>query len=99
MTQPFFPVARPSVTELEHKLVMRAVQSGWISSLGEFIDRFLLGILDFPPSDFLLDPAHTYRSRIVDIMEGQTAGDGDKGLEALFDRKHTKRKFEPHGGG
>jgi perosamine synthetase len=36
----FFPISRPSLGPLESEYVMRAVDSGWISSIGEFITRF-----------------------------------------------------------
>jgi perosamine synthetase len=35
-----FPISRPSIGKLELELVTRAVESGWISSIGEFISRF-----------------------------------------------------------
>lgn len=36
----FIPISRPSITQLERELVLRAVESGWVSSLGEFITSF-----------------------------------------------------------
>ena len=35
-----YPLARPSITELEEDYVVRAVKSGWISSLGPFVTDF-----------------------------------------------------------
>jgi perosamine synthetase len=46
MTQ-FFPVSRPSLTARETEYVMRAVESGWISSIGEFVDEFEEGFARF----------------------------------------------------
>lgn len=43
----FFPISRPSIGELESDLVTRAVKSGWISSLGEFISKFEDDFADF----------------------------------------------------
>jgi len=40
MAQAFIPVARPDLGELERRFVAEAVESGWISSIGPFIDRF-----------------------------------------------------------
>ncbi len=37
---PLIPVAQPDLSELEVEYVMQAVRSGWVSSIGEFIDRF-----------------------------------------------------------
>lgn len=35
-----YPVARPSLTELEEKYVLDAVRSGWVSSQGPYLERF-----------------------------------------------------------
>jgi perosamine synthetase len=43
----FFPVSRPSLTALESEYVSRAVQSGWVSSIGEFIGAFEIGFARF----------------------------------------------------
>ncbi len=34
------PVASPDIGPLEERYVAEAVHSGWVSSLGEFVDRF-----------------------------------------------------------
>jgi perosamine synthetase len=39
-TRKFYPVSRPSLTQLETDYVMSAISSGWISSIGEFITKF-----------------------------------------------------------
>jgi perosamine synthetase len=36
----FIPVSEPTITEKETEYVMQAVKSGWVSSLGEFINKF-----------------------------------------------------------
>ena len=36
----FIPISKPSITQREIDYVSKAVQSGWVSSLGEFIDQF-----------------------------------------------------------
>ena len=36
----FFPVSRPSLSSLEEEYVVDAVRSGWVSSLGAYVDRF-----------------------------------------------------------
>ena len=38
--EPFLPVAEPDIGALEEQYLLEAFRSGWISSLGEFIDRF-----------------------------------------------------------
>ena len=42
-----YPVSMPSITELEHELVLDAVKSGWISSLGPYINEFEEGFAKF----------------------------------------------------
>ena len=38
--KPFLPVAEPDLGPLEEQYVLEAVRSGWVSSIGAFIDRF-----------------------------------------------------------
>jgi len=40
MTGNFIPISRPSIGELEEKFVMDAVRSGWVSSIGRYIEEF-----------------------------------------------------------
>ena len=40
MAKKFFPVSQPSITQKEISYVTRAIESGWVSSLGSFIDEF-----------------------------------------------------------
>jgi perosamine synthetase len=37
---PFLPVAEPDLGPLEEQYVLEALRSGWVSSMGAFIDRF-----------------------------------------------------------
>jgi len=37
---PFIPVSEPDIGELELRYVTEAVRSGWVSSIGPFVDRF-----------------------------------------------------------
>ncbi|MCU4175077.1 DegT/DnrJ/EryC1/StrS family aminotransferase [Carboxylicivirga sp. N1Y90] len=36
----FIPISIPSITPLEHAFVNKAVTSGWVSSMGQYIDQF-----------------------------------------------------------
>lgn len=38
--QSVLPVAEPDLTELEERYVLDAVRSGWVSSIGEYVNRF-----------------------------------------------------------
>jgi len=40
MPDKFIPVSEPTITEREIEYVTQAVKSGWVSSLGEFINKF-----------------------------------------------------------
>jgi perosamine synthetase len=46
MTQ-FYPISQPSLTSLETEYVTRAIESGWISSIGEYVDAFEEGFARF----------------------------------------------------
>ena len=39
----FYPVSSPDIGDLEVQYVSRAVRSGWVSSIGEYVDRFEAG--------------------------------------------------------
>lgn len=43
----FIPISRPSITQLEIQYVNEAVSSGWVSSLGKFVDLFEEGFAAF----------------------------------------------------
>ncbi len=46
-TNAFLPVAEPDIGELEERYVLEALRSGWVSSIGAFIDRFERMFADF----------------------------------------------------
>jgi perosamine synthetase len=54
----FFPISRPSIGDLERDYVTRAVSSGWVSSLGEFIDEFEAGFARFCETRFAVSVAN-----------------------------------------
>jgi perosamine synthetase len=43
----FIPISKPSITEREELLISEAVKSGWVSSLGSFIDEFEKKFADY----------------------------------------------------
>jgi perosamine synthetase len=47
MEQGFIPVAEPDLGPLEERYVMEAVRSGWVSSIGSFIERFEQGFANY----------------------------------------------------
>jgi len=47
MNKLFLPVSEPDIGKLEEELVMQAVRSGWVSSLGKFISEFETGFSSF----------------------------------------------------
>ncbi len=40
MSDDFLPVAQPDIGALEEQLVLEAVRSGWVSSIGHFVEEF-----------------------------------------------------------
>jgi perosamine synthetase len=47
LEDPWLPVAEPSIGPLEAEYVLDAVNSGWVSSAGPYIERFERGMADF----------------------------------------------------
>ena len=45
--QKYYPISMPSITDKEVEYVGNAVGSGWVSSLGQYIDQFESGFADF----------------------------------------------------
>ena len=43
----FYPIAEPDIGELEIQYVTDAVRSGWVSSLGRYVEEFERGFADF----------------------------------------------------
>ncbi len=48
----FIPISRPSITKLEIEYVNEAVTSGWVSSLGKFVDLFETGFAEFCGAEY-----------------------------------------------
>jgi len=47
MESPFLPVAEPDLGPLEEQYVLDALRSGWVSSIGKYIERFEKGFAAF----------------------------------------------------
>ena len=54
MSKRFIPVSEPTITEKEIEYVLKAVKSGWVSSLGEFITKFEEDFAKFVGTKFAL---------------------------------------------
>ncbi|PKN64827.1 MAG: aminotransferase DegT [Deltaproteobacteria bacterium HGW-Deltaproteobacteria-15] len=52
MNDEFLPVAEPDLSQVEEDLVLEALRSGWVSSLGSFITRFENEFAHFCQSPF-----------------------------------------------
>lgn len=50
----FIPISKPSITQKEITLVTDAVKSGWVSSLGKYIDLLEHRFADFCKSDYAI---------------------------------------------
>jgi len=50
----FIPVSEPSITEKEISYVLEALRSGWVSSLGEYIERFERKFAEFVGTKYVL---------------------------------------------
>jgi perosamine synthetase len=54
MPNQFLPVARPSIGSREEELVLDALRSGWISSIGKYIDEFEVAFARYCHVDYAL---------------------------------------------
>lgn len=54
MTGNFIPISRPSIGELEEKFVMDAVRSGWVSSIGRYIEEFEASFARYCGTEFAI---------------------------------------------
>ncbi len=52
MVSKSYPVSSPDIGELELKYVSEAVKSGWVSSIGEFVERFEKGFSEYCGADY-----------------------------------------------
>ena len=50
----FYPVSQPSITETEVAYVCDAVRSGWVSSIGKYVDEFERGFAHFCGTEYAL---------------------------------------------
>lgn len=72
----FFPISKPSITQLEIDYVTDAVKSTWISSLGPYIDRFESEFASFCEARFGVSVANgTVALHLSLVAQGIGPGD------------------------
>jgi len=54
MSDGFIPISKPSIGGREKELVLDAIESGWVSSIGEYIDRFERQFADYCGVEYAL---------------------------------------------
>jgi perosamine synthetase len=54
MSDSFIPVSKPFIGEREKKLVLDALDSGWVSSIGKYIDEFEASFAHYCGTEFAL---------------------------------------------
>ncbi len=54
MPDDFIPISKPMIGARERELVLDALDSGWVSSIGEYIDRFEAGFARYCGTDYAL---------------------------------------------
>lgn len=75
MTQ-FFPISQPSITDKEVSYITDAVQSGWVSSLGPYIEKFERRFADFCGTRYALTTSNgTTALHLALLALGIKAGD------------------------
>lgn len=72
----FFPVSRPSICEKEIAYVTDAIASGWVSSLGPYIESFEHGFAEFVGTRYALTTSNgTTGLHLALVAAGIKAGD------------------------
>src|SRR6267154_2100652 len=54
MSESFIPISQPSIGSRERELVLDAVDSGWVSSIGKYIDEFEAAFARYCGTDYAL---------------------------------------------
>ncbi len=54
MSDSFIPISQPSIGSRERELVLDAVDSGWVSSIGKYIDEFEATFARYCGTDYAL---------------------------------------------
>ena len=60
----FIPVSEPSITKKEIRYVTDAIRSGWVSSLGPYIDKFEKEFASYVGTKYALTTSSGYHSFI-----------------------------------
>ena len=72
----FFPISQPSITEKEVSYVTDAVRSGWVSSLGAYIEKFEHRFAEFCGTRYALTTSNgTTALHLALLAVGSKAGD------------------------
>src|ERR1700710_2327611 len=54
MSESFIPISKPYIGAREKELVLDALDSGWVSSIGKYIDQFEAGFARYCGTEFAL---------------------------------------------
>lgn len=54
MSESFIPISKPSIGAREKELVLEALDSGWVSSIGKYIDEFEAGFARYCGTEYAL---------------------------------------------
>ena len=50
----FIPISQPTITQKEIEYVTDAISSGWVSSLGKYIDKFEKNFAEYCETEYAL---------------------------------------------
>ncbi|HLZ02772.1 MAG TPA: DegT/DnrJ/EryC1/StrS family aminotransferase [Bradyrhizobium sp.] len=76
MSDNFFPISKPSIGARERELVLDALDSGWVSSIGKYIDEFEQGFARYCGTEYALTASNgTTGLHLVLAALGIGAGD------------------------
>ena len=83
----FYPVASPDIGALEVEYVRHAVASGWISSIGEYVDRFERGFAAYCGTDHGVSMSNGTDALFI-ALKALGIGSGDALLCRLYIRTY-----------
>jgi len=76
MNNSFIPISQPTITKNEIDFVTKAMQSGWVSSLGEFLDIFEAKFASFVGTKYAVSTTNgTTALHLALVSEGIKSGD------------------------
>lgn len=73
----YFPIYKPTITTLEEKYVLDAVSSGWVSSIGPYVDKFEENFAKFCEAKYCVSVSNGTNALFL-VLHALGIGPGDE---------------------